>query len=154
MGGEVHESAREEFTNILVNREGRWFTGPKEIINDKVISHFKQNLFRDEKGVYIYQTFKQFSEKGYITVKGPLLEVFRIDADKITLDSLDTVALGNAEITVNSDDEALYLRYDRLGCYASVPAAVAPDFAAFIEEEPEPSFAGRPLRRQPIISWC
>jgi len=150
----IHAGAREEFTNILVNREGRWFTGPKEIINEKVISHFKQNLFRDAKGIYIYQTFKQFSEKGYITVGGPLLEVFRTDAEKITLDSLDIIPLASAQVILNQEDEALYVRYDRLGCYAAVAAAAAPDFSAFLEDNGETRFAGRPVVNRFITDWA
>lgn len=149
-----HEHAREEFTNIRVTREGRWFTGPKEIINYKVISHFKQHLFRDEKGIYIYQTFRQFAEKGYITVEGPLLSVFRADHEKLTLDSLDSIALSEAQVIQDSDDEALYVYYPRLGCYASVPASVSPDFSAHLSEEGERIlFCGRPIETRSIQSW-
>lgn len=150
----MHETAREEFTNIRVTREGRWFTGNKEIVNWKVIAHFKQHLFRDEKGIYIYQTFKQFSEKGYITVEGPLLSVFRADHEKLTFDSLDTLPASEARVVQNSDDDALYVFYPRLGCYASVPAAVSPDFAQLLTEDGEHiMFCGRPIERQKIVEW-
>lgn len=154
-----HSSAREEFTNIRITRgrgtsAGRWFTGSKEIVNYKVISHFKQNLFRDEKGIYIYQTFKQFSEKGYITVEGPLLEVFRVDRDKITFDSLDEMPTATAEVVMNEDDEAAYVYYPRLGCYAVVAASASPDFSTLLSEEGDVFlFCGRPLRRQKITAW-
>ena len=149
-----HKNAREEFTNIRVTREGRWFTGAKEIINYKVISHFKQQLFRDDKGIYIYQTFRQFAEKGYITVEGPLLSVFRADEANLTLDSLDTFPVAEAQVIQNSDDEALYVYYPRLGCYASVPASVSPDFAKLLSEEGELTlFCGRPIEVRPITTW-
>lgn len=149
-----HKNAREEFTNIRVTREGRWFTGPKEIINYKVISHFKQHLFRDSKGIYIYQTFRQFAEKGYITVEGPLLSVFRADHEQLTFDSLDTLTLADAQVVQNSDDEALYVYYPRLACYASVPASVSPDFAKLLSEEGEQIlFCGRPIKVQQITTW-
>ncbi|MCS6972692.1 MAG: hypothetical protein NZL89_06670 [Leptospiraceae bacterium] len=149
-----HAGAREEFTNIRVNREGRWFTGDREIVNWKVISHFKQNLFRDEKGIYIYQEFRQFSEKGYITVEGPLLAVFRVDKDKLTFDSLDTLPVATAQVVQNTEDDALYVFYPRLGCYASVPAAVAPDFAELLaEDEGLVLFCGRPVPRIRIEQW-
>lgn len=149
-----HESAREEFTNIRVTREGRWFTGDKEIINYKVISHFKQNLFRDAKGIYIYQTFRQFAEKGYITVDGPLLSVFRIDGATLIFDSLDAVPLENLTVVLNSDDEAPYIYYDRLGCYANVPAGVAPYFSALLEENEDVfTFCGRPVEIRAIAEW-
>lgn len=149
-----HSGAREEFTNIRVTREGRWFTGDKEIVNYKVISHFKQHLFRDAKGIYIYQTFRQFAEKGYITVEGPLLSVFRADRERLTFDSLDTLPVTEAEVIQNSEDEALYVYYPRLGCYASVPAAVSPDFAALLSEEGERIlFCGRPVKAQRISTW-
>ena len=154
-----HSNAREEFTNIRVtgargSSAGRWFTGSKEIINYKVISHFKQHLFRDEKGIYIYQTFRQFSEKGYITVEGPLLAVFRIDREKITFDSLDEIATATAEVVINTGDEAAYVYYPRLGCYAVVAASVSPDFSAFLKEEGDVFlFCDRPLRRLHITNW-
>jgi len=154
VGGEAHSHAREEFTNIRVSRERRWFTGVKEIINYKVISHFKQNLFRDSKGIYIYQTFGKFSEKGYITVEGPLLTVFRVDSKKLVFDSLDEIVAADADLFINADDEALYVFYPRLGCYAAVPASVAPDFAALIEDNAEGVlYFGRLLSRRKIISW-
>ncbi len=149
-----HQNAREEFTNIRVTREGKWFTGAKEIVNYKVISHFKQHLFRDEKGIYIYQTFRQFAEKGYITVEGPLLSVFRADQEKLTLDSLDILPVREAEVVQNSDDEALYVFYPRLKCYASVPAAVSPDFAELMSEEGERIlFCGRLIEVKSITVW-
>jgi hypothetical protein len=151
----VHEAAREEFTNIRVTRDGRWFTGSKEIVNYKVISHFKQHLFRDEKGIYIYQTFRQFAEKGYITVEGPLLSVFRADREKLTFDSLDTLPVAEAQLVQNSEDDALYVYYPRLGCYASVPAAVSPDFALLLSEEGERIlFCGRPIEVRVIDRWA
>jgi len=149
-----HSSAREEFTNIRVTREGKWFTGIKEIVNWKVVSHFKQHLFRDEKGIYIYQTFRQFSEKGYITVEGPLLAVFRVEADKIILDSLDEIGEDAADVIVNTEDELPYVLYPRLRCYASVPAAVAPYFSEVITETAGGFLVyGRPVRREAISSW-
>lgn len=149
-----HSSAREEFTNIRVTREGKWFTGVKEIVNWKVISHFKQHLFRDEKGIYIYQTFRQFSEKGYIQISGPLLTVFRVDAENITFDSLDTLPIAEVRVVQNTEDDALYVFYPRLGCYASVTASVAPDFAALLEGEEDPHFAGKPVTIRAITDWC
>lgn len=150
-----HESAREEFTNIRVTREGRWYTGPKEIINFKVISHFKQNLFRDAKGIYIYQTFRQFAEKGYITVEGPLLSVFRIEGDTLIFDSLDSVALKELHVVLNSDDEAPYIYYGRLGCYANVPAGVSPYFSDLLEERGDSfTFCGKPVETLAIAEWC
>jgi hypothetical protein len=151
----VHDAAREEFTNIRVTRDGRWFTGSKEIVNYKVVSHFKQHLFRDEKGIYIYQTFRQFAEKGYITVEGPLLSVFRADREKLTFDSLDTLPVAEAQVVQNSEDDALYVYYPRLGCYASVPAAVSPDFALLLSEEGERIlFCGRPIEVRVIDRWA
>lgn len=154
-----HNHAREEFTNIRVARDkqgnSRWFTGEKEIINHKVISHFKQHLFRDAKGIYIYQTFRQFAEKGYIKVEGPLLSVFRVDSDVITLDSLDTIPVNEVHVIQNADDEALYVFYPRLQCYAGVGASVAPDFAALIEEKDgQMLLGGKPIEKHTISAWC
>ncbi len=151
-----HSSAREEFTNIRVTRDSRWFTGPKEIINFKVISHFKQSLFRDAKGIYIYQTFRAFAEKGYITVEGPLLAVFRVDAEKITFDSLDEVPLAGVDVILNQEDETLYVYYPRLQCYASVPAGVVPYFSEYLHEaaDGKHTFCGRPVADRVIDRWA
>ncbi|HRP69771.1 MAG TPA: hypothetical protein PLY93_09605 [Turneriella sp.] len=150
----MNYAPREEFTSIRVTREGKWFAGAKEIINYKVISHFKQNLFCDEKGVYIHQTFHQFAEKGYIIVEGPLLSVFRIDDTTLTLDSLDTMPINETEVIQNSDDDALYVFYPRLKCYASVPASVAPDFSRYLEEEGDGfTFLKKPIERKKIQVW-
>lgn len=149
-----HSSAREEFTNIRVTREGRWFTGAKEIVNWKVVSHFKQHLFRDEKGIYIYQTFRQFSEKGYITVEGPLLAVFRVEPEKMVLDSLDELVEDEVGVVVNAEDDLPYVFYPRLGCYASVPAAVAPSFSEIMTETPAGfKVYGRLAKRDAITTW-
>lgn len=149
-----HENAREEFTNIRVTRESRWFTGPKEIINDKVISHFKQSLFRDSKGVYIYQTFREFAEKGYITVEGPLLAVFRLDAGNMILDSMDEIALTEVDVVLNTDDESLYVHYPRLDCYAAIPAGVVPYFSEYLTETGDGIlFCGREIRKMPVRIW-
>ena len=151
-----HSHAREEFTNIRVTRDSRWFTGPKEIINFKVISHFKQNLFRDEKGIYIYQEFRQFAEKGYITVEGPLLAVFRVDDEKLTFDSLDEIPLNSVDVILNTDDETLYVYYPRLGCYATIPAGVVPYFSQHLHESADGkhTFCGKPVALQAISNWA
>lgn len=151
----MHSNAREEFTNIRVTRQSHWFTGPKEIINHKVISHFKQNLFRDAKGIYIYQTFREFAEKGYITVEGPLLAVFRVDEEKIIFDSLDELPLNDTEVIQNSEDEALYVFYPRLACYAGVPAGVVPYFSAHLQETADGfTFFGKKISQRLIDRWA
>ncbi len=149
-----HSHAREENTNIHITREGHWFTGDKKIVNFRVVSHFKQSLFRDAKGIYVYQTFRQFAEKGYITVKGPLLHVFRIDRNEIMLDSLDTLPTASAKIYQNTEDEALYLYYERLDCYASIPAAVAPALGELLSEDNGVVyFNGKPVASTAITAW-
>jgi hypothetical protein len=149
-----HAHARSEHTNIRVSLEGRWFTGTKEIVNDKVISHFKQSLFRDDTGIYIYQTFRQFAEKGYITVEGPLLSVFRIDAENVTFDSLDTLPMREAEVCIDEADGNPYLFFPRLQCYASIGAGVSPYFSEFLEESGDGfTFCGKPVKVKSITVW-
>lgn len=149
-----HSQAREENTSIRITREGHWFTGDKKIVNYRVVSHFKQSLFRDAKGIYVYQTFRQFAEKGYIAVQGPLLSVFRVDQNEIMLDSLDTLPTATVKIYQNTEDEALYLYYERLGCYASIPAAVAPAFGELLSEDKGVVyFNDKPVTSMAIIAW-
>lgn len=116
--------------------------------------YFKQNLYRDAKGIYIHQTFRQFAEKGYITVEGPLLTVFRIDANRTIFDNLDEVATAELSCIWNTDDEAAYFFYERLRCYASVGAGVAPYFSEFLEETGDGfSFYAKPVEVRKITQW-
>ena len=36
---------------------------------------FQCNLHKDEKGIYIFNRFGKFSEKGYIKINGPVMPV-------------------------------------------------------------------------------
>jgi len=128
-----HSGAREEFTNITVDEWGRWFTDKKKIINEKILSHFKQNLFRDETGIYIYQTFHEHAEKGYISVHGPLLALFRISDDSFIFESLDEQKISETEIILYG--ERPLLRVNRLGAWAHISAGVSPYFSERLTED-------------------
>ena len=133
---------REEFTRIRVDPSGKWYTGNLRIKNEKVLGFFKKNLHRDEKGIYIYNTFGEFSEKGYIKVGGPLLKVVELDQNQFTLENGEIILSTNSEII---SDEGLtpYLRIPSLGAWASLSSYAAVKFGEFTHESGEGFFFQR-----------
>ena len=76
---------REEYTDINIRENGEWYTGNRKIINTNVLDYFQSNLHRDEKGIYIFNRFGEFSEKGYVKIKGPVMPVIDLDQDRFLL---------------------------------------------------------------------
>ena len=89
---------RIEFTDIQVRENGKWYTKNIPIQNKKILEYFKKNLHRDEKGIYIFNTFGQFSEKGYIKANGPILKVTDIKKDAFTLETGEEIKKIEAKI--------------------------------------------------------
>ena len=148
----LHTGAREEFTQIRIDALGRWFAGEQPIINEKVLSHFKQNLFRDEKGIYIYQAFHEHAEKGYILVQGPLLALFRIERDLFIFESLEKQKISETEIILY--EEHPLLRINRLNAWANILAGISPYFSEKLTEKNEVFyFAGLQIPCEKNIKW-
>lgn len=53
-------------SEIIIDSSGRWFFRGNEIIQEKVLSYFKQNLKEDGDGIYIENHYGKFVEHGYI----------------------------------------------------------------------------------------
>jgi hypothetical protein len=64
-------------SEITIDDNNRWFFRGQEIVHSYVLDFFRENLFEDEKGIYILNTYGKFSEKGYLTCNGfPLFLIF------------------------------------------------------------------------------
>ena len=124
---------REEFTQIRIDITGTWYTGGLKIINPKILLFFKTHLYRDKKGIYIYNTFGEFSEKGYIKIEGPLLQIIDIVEDSLVLENKETIFNQDAEIML---DEHLipYAKLPRLQVWSVFSSKSAVKFGTMIEE--------------------
>lgn len=123
---------REEFTDICIDADGRWFTGNKPIVNTKVLDYFRKNLCKDEKGAFIWNEFGPFREKGYIKVLGPALSVIGIQENSFILNNGALVK--NAQGLLVLFNEIPYLKVISIGVWASFPGRVANDFAKDLYE--------------------
>lgn len=85
------KNCRKYDSEIVVEKNDRWLYKGNEIIQEKVLDFFRKNLFEDENGIYILNTYGNLIEHGYITVKGfPLfITNFLKDEDKLLLRSND-----------------------------------------------------------------
>lgn len=110
---------REEFTDIRVENDGSWYAkGGKKIVNRDILKYFKQGLHRDKKGIYIYNEFGPFREKGYIKVFGPVVQVADFDSKNIYLDNDDTITLEpSLKIVMDSKDRP-FVYYEPLQTWA------------------------------------
>lgn len=129
-----NSSVRIEFTNIRIEPDGKWFTGDKQIINENVIRYFRENLFRDNQGVYIMHRFRELAEKGYIMVNGPVDFVFRVEENAFLLLSGRTVPFSNARIFSDAHGRP-YLFIKNLRLFAGFTNAVSSQLSQVIEEE-------------------
>lgn len=125
---------REEFTDIKVDARGRWFTGRKPIINKGVIAYFQQNLHRDDKGIYVFNRFGPFSEKGYIKVEGPVKMVYRVNDDHFLLLSGEVINFSDAGLVMNSEHRPL-LRLSELQAWAGFDWNTTTQFIDDLSEE-------------------
>jgi hypothetical protein len=57
-------------SEITIDESNRWYFRGQEIIHVFVLDFFRKNLFEDEKGIYILNSYGQFSEKGYVECYG------------------------------------------------------------------------------------
>ncbi|MDX1957519.1 MAG: hypothetical protein SFU98_03045 [Leptospiraceae bacterium] len=75
----MHVNAREFDSEIFIDEKDKWIFRGNEITLKEVLDHFKQNLFEDEKGVYIYNTMGNLAEKGYVNLLGFPLHIFNFE---------------------------------------------------------------------------
>ena len=105
----ISPEPREEFTHINVRSNGQWYNDDKLIINENVLTYFKSNLKRDDKGIYVHNTFGEFSEKGYIQVKGPIVNVIEITNQSFILENGQ--ALSRKEVILVLDNRSVPFIY-------------------------------------------
>lgn len=116
MKAETNTLPREEFTFITIDVDGKWFNKEKQIINEDVLAFFKKNLHRDNKGIYIYNTFKGFSEKGYVIVNGPVCRVTDYTGSEFILETSETIARNQVQMILF--DNRLFIEIPRLKAMA------------------------------------
>lgn len=149
----MHEGAREEFTDIRVDSRGAWFTGEKKIINEEVLRFFRANLYRDKKGIYVFNEFRGFKEKGYIKVEGPVMMVEQISSGSLILSDGTRLSLDAAELAVDASGVP-YVKIERLGAWAGFPARSAHAFASGLQEQGKEFFwQGRRVVEYQQIPW-
>ena len=144
---------REEFTDIRVDKSGRWFTGSKQIINAQVLKYFRANLQHDDKGVFIWNIFGKFREKGYIKVEGPVFSVSAILDKTFHLNNGQSYSHDSVQLVMTPQEEPL-LAVKALGVWAGFPSRVANEFAEYLtEKEGQFFFKGQPVETREINSW-
>ncbi len=130
----MHAGAREEFTDIRVDGRGVWYTGNRQIVNEEVLRFFRANLYRDEKGIYIFNEFRGFREKGYIRVEGPVMMVEQITGDNLVLSNGRSLSLDSAVLAVDGSGLP-YVKIAGLGAWAGFPARSTHVFADGLQEK-------------------
>jgi hypothetical protein len=125
--------SREEYTDINIRENGEWYTGNKKIINTNVLDYFQSNLHKDEKGIYIFNRFGKFSEKGYITIRGPVMPVIDLGQKRFLLKGDKKIRFTDAQLILSAT-LVPYLKLLDLGCFAAIPSHIAARLAENFEE--------------------
>lgn len=151
---------REEFTDIRVAPDGTWYAkGGRKIINRDILRYFKRGLNRDEKGIYIYNEFGPFREKGYIKIEGPpvLVSDFDCDTKKIYLDNDDELTLDSSLNLVMTLEDRPFVFYEKLKTWAGFHRGAFFRFmevlSKTVEETGELRFCGVSVASVENISW-
>ncbi|MBE7411456.1 MAG: hypothetical protein L6Q54_10915 [Leptospiraceae bacterium] len=74
-------------SEITVRENDDWYYRGDQITQEKVLDFFRKNLFEDENGIFIQNTYKNLKENGYITALGFPLHItnFVKDEDELFL---------------------------------------------------------------------
>lgn len=130
---------REEYTDINIRENGEWYTGNRKIINANVLDYFQCNLHKDEKGIYIFNRFGKFSEKGYIKINGPVMPVIDLQEGTFLLKGDKKIVFNDAQLILSA---ALvpFLRLSDLGCFAAIPSHIAARLAESFAETTDGKF--------------
>lgn len=72
-------------SEILIDSQNRWFYRGIEIVHPTILEFFKENLYEDEKGIFIQNVYGAFSEKGYVECRGFAVFFFRLWEENSTL---------------------------------------------------------------------
>lgn len=148
----MHENAREEFTSIRIAADGSWYAKDKKIINPDVLNYFRKNLYRDEKGVYIYNEFRNLKEKGYISVEGPVDFVKDYDGKFFYLSSGMKIAVEEAILARMG--EQVYLFIPSLKAWAFFTQKIFLSLIDYLEEKNgELYFFGKKVAFYENMKW-
>ena len=94
---------------ISITKDGSWHYKKNKIINSKVLEYFKKNLFRDTKGYFIHNQWKNLKEKAYLDfVEASPLNVLSILFDSsqiiIYLDSKEELNVSPKHLVFFAED--------------------------------------------------
>ena len=141
------------FTDIQVKEDGRWYSKNILIQNLRILSYFKKNLHRDQKGIFIFNTFKELSEKGYMVIRGPVLKVTDIEKNLFLLETGETIHKNKAKLVL-SQKMTLLLKIPRLRAWAFFSKELSDSLAEMIEISGEKYFWNRKeIKVVPKIKW-
>ncbi len=145
---------RVEFTNISVQKNGKWFTNGREIINTRVLSFFKKSLYRDQTGIYIENEFGLLKEKGYIKVHGPILSVHSIEGRFFLLENGEHIKIQCSHLVLDNNLSP-YLKVSRLNAWSFFDHTSAGQLANLIRETDNTFFFGeQALQIHDQIKWA
>jgi len=112
---------REVFSNIEIQSDGTWFHSSTPIINNDILLFFKRNLHVDSKGLYIYNTISDLSEKVYIKVNGPIMScvgfkdnMFILETGETLLEKKSNLLIYRNKMENFNEMESLYLSVEKL----------------------------------------
>ncbi|MES0489130.1 MAG: hypothetical protein ABUK01_04005 [Leptospirales bacterium] len=124
---------REVNSKIRIDSSGEWFNNTQKIENQQILLFFKQHLQYDHKGVFIENEFKEMTEKVYVQVEGPLVNVLHINRENFILETGEKITTDSAFLTCD-EQERIYLGLKRLKSWARITRQAKMDLGEKLEK--------------------
>lgn len=141
----MEKSVRSFDSEIIIDSSSRWFFRGNEITLDTVLTYFRENLFEDEQGIYIFNTYGNLTEKGYLTCIGYPLRVVNLEFAETSLifigDNKSTLPLSESKIFVDREHRLVIRRKNEKYLSYVCSRDVHTKLGEFIEEEEDGSFS-------------
>ena len=137
---------------IKINTRGEWFANNVIIINKDILNYYKQNLHKDQKGIYILNRFHSLEEKVYLHIEGPLLKVLKIKKNKLLLENREEIDADDAHLV--EFHTKIYLKIPTLECWAAFSRQALFDLSELLENAGETYFWNKKtIQHVPAIKW-
>jgi len=137
---------------IKINTQGDWFANNVIIVNKDILNYYKQNLHKDQQGIYILNRFHSLEEKVYLQIEGPLLKVLKINKNKLLLESHEEIDASDAQLV--EFHTKIYLKIPSLECWASFSRQALFDLSELLESTEETFFWNKKtIQHVPAIKW-
>ena len=112
----MEKSVRTFDSEIIIDSSSRWFFRGNEITLDTVLAYFRENLYEDEGGIYIFNSYGNLSEKGYVTCIGYPLKIVDLESQENSLsfigDNKSKLSMKETDIFVDPDNRLLVRKKD------------------------------------------